>query len=53
MVFFVRSFRFDCSVNAVKLGQIDVTVNIFFLLAVFVRYPPLLTLVIPPITNST
>ena len=52
-VLFVQSFRFDCSVKAIKLCQIDVAVDIELLLVVFVRNPPLLTfiLVTPPITN--
>ena len=53
MVLFTRSFRFDCSVKAIKLYQIDVAVDIKFSIAVFFRNPPLLTLIVvtPPITN--
>lgn len=50
-VLFAWSFRFDC-LKTVELSQIDITVDIGLLLAIFVWNPPLLTLIviIPPIT---
>ena len=53
MVLFARSFRFDFSVKAIKLCEIDIVVDIEFSLAFFVRNPPLLALIVvtPQITN--
>ena len=45
MVLLVRSFYLDCSMKAIKLSQIDVTVDVELPLAMFVRNPPLLMLV--------
>ena len=54
MVLFARSFHLDCSMKTIKLSQIDVTVEVKLSLAIFVRNPPLLTLVtvIPPEANA-
>ena len=52
--FFFVVGSLDCSVKAIKLNQIDVTVNVELPVAIFVRNPPLLALivVIPLITNA-
>ena len=52
MVLFSWSFRLDCSVKAIKLNQINVTVNVKLPVAIFVRDPSLLALIVViPITT--
>ena len=51
MVLFDRSSCLDCSVNTVKLSQVNIAVDVQLSLIVFVRNSPMLTLIIPPIAN--